>query len=235
MLAELQARVLVAAPVIRFLAALLALSVVSFAVVGFVLPSDWEAKRTATFEAPPARVADLVGQLDTWPDWSHLSVHTDPDAEVSVSGATLSWGGGSVLGEGVLADFSTTEDCATYGLVSSEVKSTGSLCWAQVPSDDAEAPVKTRLTWSESGTADGGPMIRWFGFLSMDATLGARFDEGLARLQELAEGEVAAAAPDPPLAGDDDDSSGDDDDSAGDDDDSAGGPDPAGDEPSAAE
>jgi hypothetical protein len=218
----------------RFLAALFAVLVLAFVGLGFILPTDWEAKRTATFDAAPERVAEFVGQLDTWPEWSHLSTHVDADTEVSVSGATLSWGGGSVLGEGVLADFATSDGCATYGLASAEVQSVGRLCWSEVESSDPEIPPKTRLTWSESGTADGGPLVRWFAFLSMDPTLGARFDDSLGRLKELAEAEVeeapeAPAAPAAPAAGDDDDSAGDDDDSAGT------GPDRVGDEPSAQE
>ncbi|MCP4867871.1 MAG: hypothetical protein GY898_04045 [Proteobacteria bacterium] len=220
---------------IRFLAALFVGSVLAFVGLGFVLPTDWEAKRTATFEATPERIAEYVAQLDTWSEWSHLSTHVDEETEVSVSGATLNWGGGDVLGEGVLTDFSTADECATYALSSGAVKSTGKLCWEGLPSDDPEAAPKTRLTWSENGTSDGGPLVRWYGFLSMDATLGARFDGALERLEELAEAKVEEAPEsEVPAAGDDDDSSGDDDDSSGDDDDSAdSGTDPAGDEPPA--
>lgn len=219
--------------VLRFCSAALVVLVLAFVGLGYVLPTEWEAKRTSTFETTPARVAEIIGQLDTWADWSHLSAHVDADTEVSVSGATLSWGGGELLGDGVLANFSTTEDCATYDLVSGELKSSGRLCWEQLAQDDPEAKVKTRLTWSETGTSDGGPLVRWFGFLSIDAALGARFEAALGRLETLVKAEPQPEPETP--AGDDDDSGSDDDDSAADDDDSAVGPDTAGDDDSAKE
>ncbi len=207
---------------LRFAAALLAVLLVAFVGLGYVLPTDWEAKRQATFETTPDRVAAVVGQLDTWPEWSHLSTHVDEKTKVDVSGATLSWGGGDELGEGALADFSTEDGCTTYALVSGDLKSSGSICWTAEANDDPEAPPKTTVVWSETGAADGGPLVRWFSFLSVDAILGARFEDALGRLEELAEAEVEAAAPsgDGDDSGDDDDSAGDDDDSAGDDDDS---------------
>jgi hypothetical protein len=221
--------------VLRFLSALLAVTVVAFLGLGFILPSTWEAKRTATFETTPDRVADLVGALDTWPDWSHFSAHVDEETKVTVEGATLTWGGGEVLGAGTLANFATANDCATYDLSSGDARSAGKLCWELVPSDDPEIGPKTRVTWSETGESDGGPLVRWFGFLSVDAALGSRFVEALGRLEELAEAEPAADAepdpePTPQTAADDDDSAAG---TSADDDDSATGPDSAGDDDSA--
>ncbi len=148
-------------------------------VVGFVLPTSWEASRTATFEdASPRQVADAVGDLSTWPEWSVWSAEADETIEVDVTGAGFAWKS-EPMGDGVLTVTAAGADSVAYGLTSGDLQSSGELAWRAADEDGG-----TVVTWKEWGEVDGGPLIRWYAFLSADAIVGGRFEGALERLEE---------------------------------------------------
>lgn len=166
--------------VLRLTIASSAALAVIFFVVGFALPTSWEASRTMTFEdAAPDQVGHAVGDLASWPEWSVWSAEQDERIEVEVTGSGLTWKSDE-LGEGVLTVTSSGAESVTYGLASDDLQSSGEISWSAVSGDGGG----TSITWRESGEVTGGPLVRWFALLSADATVGGRIEGALERLEE---------------------------------------------------
>ena len=70
--------------------------------VAFVLPQTWEVSREIQIQAFPMDVHHVVGNLETWKDWSPWGLMADNGADIKVGviskgdGATLSWSGPEV-------------------------------------------------------------------------------------------------------------------------------------------
>lgn len=171
----------------------IALLVVITGFVGFVSvqPAEFRVERSRTMQAPAYVAFNLVNNLRRWQQWSPWEGR-DPDMqrtfdgpEVGV-GSTYAWDGNQEVGKGRMT---ITE--------SDLEKSVGLRLEFLEP---FEATNTTRFTFE---SAEGGVTVRWAmegqnGFLGklmclfvdMDAVVGKDFEQGLDKLQALAEAEA---------------------------------------------
>jgi uncharacterized protein YndB with AHSA1/START domain len=164
-----------------------AVLLVSFLLVGYLLPNDWDAEASRHVAAPPEVVFELLDSPEGWQRWTPW-----PESGVARSGpqsgtgATLSWddpevGSGSfTIGE--VAEL--TRVAYTVVIDEGAMHAEGSV---QVAPEEGGS----RVTWRERGDLGWNPLMGYWA-LSMSR---AQADELLKGLDRL---EAAAAAPPSP-------------------------------------
>lgn len=160
----------------------------SVLLLGFFLPSDWEASAEATIGADAAEIFDYLDSPEAWQRWTPWPdsgvVREGPDRG---AGATLRWsdrelGSGAFTietadaGSGVTYTVSVNEGrMATEGSVTLEPRAGG-----------------TFVRWSERGDLGRNPIMGyWAAF--MDRAQTRELEKGLLRLAELVENAEAPA------------------------------------------
>ncbi len=160
--------------------------------VGLFLPRQVHVERQLTMKVPPEVVFDRVNHLPTWSEWSPWFA-AEPDAVYTFSGpeqgvgATMQWKG-QVVGEGSQriavanrpGEIETELDFGQQGLAKAG--------WRFAASE-----LGTDVTWTLDTDMGFNPISRYFGLL-MDRMLGPDYEKGLAKLKEVCEAQVAAAA-----------------------------------------
>ncbi|HEY7726783.1 MAG TPA: SRPBCC family protein [Anaeromyxobacteraceae bacterium] len=172
----------------------LAVLVAAFVVVVATRPSAYRYQRAATIAAPPALVQAQVADFHRWAAWSPWE-HLDPAMKKTFAGpaqgvgAAYHWAGNDKVGEGRM-----TITGVTPGGV--EIKLEFLKPWTQTSLTTftfaPEGP-GTRVSWAMSGE-NGFTAKAMTLFMDMDGMIGKDFDEGLAKLKAVAEGEARAAA-----------------------------------------
>jgi uncharacterized protein YndB with AHSA1/START domain len=172
--------------------ALVFLLVAALAIIGtgFMLPSRFEVKRSATIGAPAARIYELLADPKQWAKWGpwakrdpNLKVtHQGPESGV---GARFSWDS-SVEGRGSM-EFTRVDPGRrieyTLAFIDHGMDMKGVL-------DLEPAGNATVVTWSNEGDVGANPLRRYLALVA-GRLAGPDFEEGLARLKQLAEkGEV---------------------------------------------
>lgn len=150
-----------------------------------LLPSAYKVERTATINAPAAKIYPLIAEPKSWPRWTVWN-QREPDLRMTFSGepagkgAKWAWVGRD--GPGTMEFTDAEQDKAVhYALAFPDMgmSSTGSLRLEPAGSG-------TRVTWTTRGDLGGNPIHRWFG-LFLDRMMGEDFEGGLANLKTLAE------------------------------------------------
>jgi hypothetical protein len=170
---------------LKWIGIVVALLVVLFVGVGFLLPSEYHVDRSVVINADPERIHELVGDLKNWPEWTPWKL-IDPTIQTvygdrtSGVGAYQSWTGESGSGEltftawdpdrGVLYDLSFDEGAYS---------SVGSITYE-------EARGGTKVTWTMDGDSGMNIIGRYFG-LMIDSFVGPQFQRGLDRLKAKVE------------------------------------------------
>ena len=154
--------------------------------VGVVLPSRYEVRRSIHVDAAPDKVYDLVVDTHKWKDWTVWN-RRDPAMRVSYSGppfgmgAKWSWESKSE-GRGSM-EFTRVEPNrrVDYKLAFPEfnMTSTGSLVLEP-------ARGGTDVTWIHGGDTGSNPLKHYLA-VSMDRMVGPDFEQGLANLKAVAE------------------------------------------------
>jgi len=154
--------------------------------VGVVLPSRYEVRRTAHIQAPPDKVYDLVVDTRRWKDWTVWN-RRDPAMRVSYSGppfgmgARWSWDSKSE-GRGNM-EFTHVEPNRRVdyklGFPDFNMVSTGSIVLS--PADGG-----TDVTWIHAGDTGSNPLKHYLA-VAMDRMVGPDFEQGLANLKAVAE------------------------------------------------
>jgi hypothetical protein len=173
--------------------------IVIVAVIGIVIlavgaliatrPSEKVITRSATMNAPPERVHELVNHLQRWGEWSPWA-KKDPDQRITFEGpeagvgAAFSWVGNKEVGEGRIEIVeSKPAECVKIRL--DFIKPMKVTNTAAYTFEDYGAG--TRVTWSMTCKSDQF-MAKVFTLLvDMDKMIGADFEEGLAAMKALAE------------------------------------------------
>jgi hypothetical protein len=140
--------------------------VVVFYAVGWLLADRWQATATRTIQAPPERIAALVGDLSTWAEWSSVDANLGPQTQRSVFGEPgtvghgLRWTGNR--GSATLTLKAVTPGSIDYDFGGEDpeqqqrLRSSGRIEW------HAEAGA-CRLRWHDEG-AWPDIMGRWWGW-----------------------------------------------------------------------
>ncbi len=158
--------------------------VVVVVAIGAFLPKDFRVERSIEIDASPEVVFDQVDSLPKWSAWSPWIARdpsiknefTGPEAGV---GSTVTWTS-EESGDGTqtitLSERPTRiEMKLDFGEMGQPTAD-----WTFVPSGEG-----VRVTWGLSGTA-AGPLGGYFAKM-MDGWVGADYEDGLARLKQVAE------------------------------------------------
>jgi hypothetical protein len=169
--------------------ALLAISglIVTFVLIGFLLPSRWKVERSIVINAPAKVVYPLVANFKAgWPQWSGFDT-ADPDIQYSYSGpdagvgASRSWVS-QKMGNGfqkiVKADPNKGVEFE-LGMEQSEFIMNGRLVF------ESEGK-STKVTWTDEGKVGNNPFHRYLASL-MNKMMGPVFEKSLATLKEKVE------------------------------------------------
>lgn len=154
--------------------------------VGVVLPSRYEVRRTVHIQAPPDKVYDLVVDTRRWKDWTVWN-RRDPEMRVSYSGppfgmgAKWSWDS-KKEGRGNM-EFTHVEPNRRVdyklGFPDLNMNSTGSLVLSA-------AGDGTDVAWVHTGDTGSNPLKHYLA-VAMDRMVGPDFEQGLANLKAAAE------------------------------------------------
>lgn len=160
-------------------------------VVGFFLPSGWQASRSRVLHADRALVHSYVADLHTWPDWTAWTPERDPECTWTYSGspagkgAVYSWDGPE-LGTGRLEiTAASLAEGITFDLYFGDdpEPAHGAIEYADV---DAGLEVTWRLWGRQEGSIG-----HWMN-LVIGSFVGPDFESGLEGLAKLCEMGVPA-------------------------------------------
>lgn len=162
---------------------LIAVLVIAGVIAVMMLPSEYEAERSAVIPAPPAEVYAVVADLHTWPEWSAWSQEKDPDCVWSYNdktgvGARTDWEGPE-LGKGYMVVTEAIDDtkfACDLGFFIEEEELKSKIYFEFTPKGD-----DTDVRWVMFGELEGIGKV--FG-LMIDASVGPDFEEGLAGLKD---------------------------------------------------
>ena len=171
--------------IVKRIAIIMVVLLLILVVVGFILPSKYQAERSITIKAPAETIFEQVNDLEKRVLWSPWEAD-DPDMEITFGkikvgkGASYSWDG-EKHGKGTL----TITKSQPYSLIMTDLdfgeegKAEGSVKFE----DTGSAVI---VTWSFNGDAGMNLMNRYFGAM-MDYFVGPYFESGLLQLKELSE------------------------------------------------
>lgn len=164
-------------PIVAFLAVVL----LAFLALGFLLPSEWSAQRSAWIDAPPDSVFPLVNSPAGWNEWTPW-----PDAGKAVEGPESGVGASQLWDDPDYGSgrFTITASEAPKHM-EYEVSVSGGLSFfgeVDLAPDDGG----TRITWREEGDFGWNPLLSYMA-RKMGNEQGGQFEEALARLKELVE------------------------------------------------
>lgn len=173
---------------VGIVAGLVAVLIVTLAVIVEVQPSDFSIQRSTTIAAPPATVFGLVNdfhQWEKWRPWAKLdpAMKTTFDGPESGVGATYSWSGNSDVGAGMMTilESRAPEQVGIQLVFLAPMAATNTSTFSFKPEGDG-----TSITWTMAGKNNfiGKAFCL---FVDMDAMVGADFEKGLAAMKAAAE------------------------------------------------
>ena len=168
--------------------ALVILVLVGFCVVVAMQPEDMNVTRSATLNAPPARIFEQVNDFKKWQAWSPWA-KIDPNMKVTYSGApsgtgaAYAWTGNDEVGEGkmtitqshpsdhIAIDLEFIKPFAAKNITEFTFKPNGE---------------KTEVVWTMN--AKNNFMMKAFCLvMDMDKMIGGDFERGLTQLKTVSE------------------------------------------------
>jgi len=178
--------------IIKILAGV-ALLIVVLAVVVAMRPSDFRVTRSTAVSAPPAVVFAQVNELRNWEAWSPW-VKLDPAAKQTYEGpaaglgAIYRWVGNRQVGEGSMTVIdSRPSDMVRFRL--DFIKPFAGTCTAEFTFKPEGS--QTIVFWSMMGKNNF--MAKAMGlFMNCEKMVGGQFEQGLAQLKAVTEGQKTA-------------------------------------------
>ncbi len=160
-----------------------AVLVVVFLAVGFLLPAHYRVERSVVIQAKPDTIYAQISNFKNWLQWTAWNQTKYPDMRVKFDGpesgvgAGYSWEGKST-GQGSIK-FTRAEPAKGiwYDLDFEQGKYKS---WGAITMDPSGDRVK--VTWTNEGDLGSNPINRYFGLL-MDRMMGPDFEEGLNNLR----------------------------------------------------
>ena len=163
-----------------------AIILLALLVIGFFLPSTWEASADRLLDA---EADSLLTYLDSpegwrlWTTWPDSTMRTGPERG---EGATMAWATRE-LGAGTFRIDAAAPDRVTYSVEVGGVG--GSLTTSGTIRLTPEAG-GTRLSWSESGDLGPNPLMGWWG-LTMERSQSRELGKSLDQLESVLAGRPA--------------------------------------------
>lgn len=167
----------------------LALLIAMLALVGFLLPREYQVERSTSIAAPAEVVFDQVNDLkknEAWTPWKDPEMTLTYTPNTAGQGASSSWQS-KKMGNGS----QTIEESTPFTSIKTHLdfgpQGTAKVLWSFAQEGEA-----TRVTQAMTGDQGNNPFKRWVG-LGMDALIGKYFDQGLASLKQVSETRAAEA------------------------------------------
>ncbi|WP_010582867.1 SRPBCC family protein [Schlesneria paludicola] len=169
----------------------LSLMAVVLAVIIATRPDTYRVERTEQVHAPCDVVFRIINDLKQWRRWSPYDKR-DPEMKVKWSGADqgpgaiYDWNGNKDVGEGrlTIVDSKPNEYVAMKLEISRPFKCENDVKFALVPNSDG-----TRVSWILDGK--NNLISKAFSLIvSMDKMVGKDFEEGLSKLNSIAQSDV---------------------------------------------
>lgn len=164
------------------------------AVIGSLLPRDYDFESVAVIDASAESVFEQVNTMKAWGDWSQWSPKQLDSLEVEYSGVAAGVGAAQAWtdprGDGKLWIIESVPNrSVAYKLEFAgfpEMDSSIKLSPMSSENDDSTPGAQTKVVWSSSGTLPGGP---FYGFFSPFFATGMKhqYDASLGRLKQLVE------------------------------------------------
>lgn len=160
----------------------LALGLLAFVVVGFLLDGEWSTQQERTLAAPPEEVFPWLEDLAQWESWSTMGeVEGQLSTPSSGAGATLSWDDPQ-WGQGVFELTSVSPPRSVEYRVAVEdgaMETRGTITLRPAGSN-------TVLLWREEGDFGWNPLLAYFA-LGMERMQGQELQKAMDRLEALVE------------------------------------------------
>ena len=167
---------------------LLAVLIVTLAVIVEVQPADFSVQRSTSIAAPPATVFGLVNDFHQWEKWSPWAkldptMKTTFDGSDSGVGAIYAWSGNSDVGSGVMTilESRAPEQVGIQLDFIAPMTATNTSVFSFKPEGGG-----TTVTWTMTGKNNFVGKAFCL-FVDMDAMVGADFEKGLAAMKTAAE------------------------------------------------
>lgn len=165
---------------IKAVISVLAVLLLAFVTVGFLLSGEWQASRSAVVAAPPEQLFDHLDSVEGWSRWSPMPfVEGDVSGPPTGEGARLAWDDPQ-WGQGVWT--LTESDRPTSMAYRVEVEDGAMVTLGRVELTPVDGG--TRVTWTETGDFGWNPLLSFMA-LGMDRMQGDEMEKSLAALQEL--------------------------------------------------
>lgn len=151
----------------------------AFLLVGFLLPGNWEAEASRTFDAAPEAVLPYLDSPEGWQEWTPWPENgVQRSGPARGSGARLSWDDPD-LGAGSFTIGTTTPQRVAYSVDIGEGAMVGTGFIALTVEDGG-----LRVDWHEEGDLGRNPLMGYWA-LSMGRAQSEELSKGLARLDSL--------------------------------------------------
>lgn len=171
----------------HFLALGISLALILVSVAGFLLPSTYTVERAISIKAPTQNVFDLIGDLNTWPNWSPWQKSADTTLVYTFTGqpgfadSKLAWQGTNVgTGEITLTQTNPTDGVYYDIAAGGQTLANGYLRFLN------KSDTLTRVAFTYTATLGWNPMQRFAGLFA-DGQVGPQFEAALLRLKNTAE------------------------------------------------
>lgn len=150
--------------------------VVVFVAVGYLLADHWHVESKRLIRAAPERIAAMVSDLATWPDWTTMDVSLGPQTDRQLSGRphevghAVKWSG--ARGAATLTVVAFTAEALDYDFHGVDPQgqplvwsAKGRIEWHPQPDGACE------VRWQENGQVDTlpGRWFSWFGATQLQA------------------------------------------------------------------
>jgi carbon monoxide dehydrogenase subunit G len=179
---------------LKLIAVIVILAVVVVLVLASREPDHFRVQRSASIDAPPARIFPLINDFHRWGAWSPYE-HKDPDMKRTFSGAgsgqgsIYEWAGNSNIGSGrmEIVESSAPSRVAIQLDFLKPFKAHNMATFTMEPAGRG-----TNVTWAMDGpTPFVGKIMHVF--FNMDRMVGTDFEAGLVNLKTAAEHEPAGS------------------------------------------
>lgn len=170
--------------ILKWLAIILGLAVLTAVVVGALLPREWHVEVSVETNAEVAAIHPLVSDAERWDEWMFDPAHAgklELEVEGSGVGATVAWVGDGSKGEITLIESDPATGVRWDGKIETDTVNNHGRVTYQVLDGG-----KVKITLTDEGTLP--PIIGGYFVPVMNSALSQHFQAALERLATAAEG-----------------------------------------------
>ena len=185
--------------IIGIVVVVLIVAVVAVVAYASTRPDSFRVQRSASIKAPAQKIFPLINDYRNWPQWSPYE-NRDPEMKRTYSGAPsgkgakYAWEGNKNVGSGAMEIIDTAPPNKLLIKLDFIKPFEGhNIAEFTLEPQGGATNVTTNVTWAMQGRQPYMAKVMGL-FIDCDKMCGGLFEEGLAKLKALAEGEPASIA-----------------------------------------